>query len=104
MTSGPHDKIAQIDMYQNMDNFSYVVKTIPTRISGGKVFYKDADGKEKSVKADSVVIYAGLRPLQEEAMKFHGSAKQVLLLGDCTGRNGTIQKAIRNAFFMASQI
>lgn len=104
MTSGPHDKIAQIDMYQNMDNFSYVVKATVTGISGGKVTYKDADGSEKSVKADSVVIYAGLTPRQEEALKFSDSAKQVLFLGDCTGHSGTIQKTIRSAFFMASQV
>jgi pyruvate/2-oxoglutarate dehydrogenase complex dihydrolipoamide dehydrogenase (E3) component len=104
MTSGPHDKIAQIDMYQTMTNFSYIVKATATRISGGKVFYKDADGKEKSIKADSIVIYAGLRPRQEDALKFSGSSKQVLYLGDCTGGNGSIQKTIRNAFFVASQV
>jgi NADPH-dependent 2,4-dienoyl-CoA reductase/sulfur reductase-like enzyme len=104
MTSGPHDKVGQIGMYQAMDNFSYVVKATPTRISGGHVFYKDEGGKETSVKADSVVIYAGLKPKQEEALKFSESAKQVLFLGDCTGRNGSIQKTIRSAFFMASQV
>ncbi|MBN1627235.1 MAG: FAD-dependent oxidoreductase, partial [Deltaproteobacteria bacterium] len=104
MTSGPHDRIAQIDLYQNMENFSYIVKATVTGISGDKVNYKDADGNEKSVKADSVVIYAGLKPRQQEALKFSDSAKQVLLLGDCTGHNGTIQKTIRSAFFMASQV
>jgi NADPH-dependent 2,4-dienoyl-CoA reductase/sulfur reductase-like enzyme len=104
MTSGPHDKIAQIDMYQTMDNFSYVVKATATRISGGKVFYRDANGSEKSVTADSVVIYAGLKPRQEEALRFSDSAKQVLFLGDCTGNNGNIQRTVRSAFFMASQV
>jgi NADPH-dependent 2,4-dienoyl-CoA reductase/sulfur reductase-like enzyme len=104
MTSGPHDKIAQIDMYKTMDNFSYIVKATATRISGGRVFYKDANGSEKSIQADSVVIYAGLKPRQEEALRFSDSAKQVLLLGDCTGKNGSIQKTIRSAFFVASQV
>jgi len=104
MTSGPHDRIGQIGMYQTMDNFSYIVKAKPIRISGGKVFYRDAAGKEKFIKADSVVIYAGLKPRQKEALKFSDSAKQVLFLGDCTGRNGSIQKTIRSAFFMASQV
>jgi pyruvate/2-oxoglutarate dehydrogenase complex dihydrolipoamide dehydrogenase (E3) component len=104
MTSGPHDRIGQIGMYQSMDNFRHVVKAIPTRISGGEVFYTDADGGKQSVAADSVVVYAGLKPRQEEALTFAGVAGQVLYLGDCTGRSGTIQKAIRSAFFMASQV
>jgi thioredoxin reductase len=104
MTSGPHDRVGQIYMYQNMENFTAIVKALPSKISGGKVYYTDADGKEQSVKADSVVVYGGLKPLQKEAMKFHGAAKQVLLLGDCTGKNGTIQKTIRSAYFMASQV
>jgi hypothetical protein len=68
------------------------------------VAYRDAGGAEKTVEADSVVIYAGLKPKMDEALKFTGSAGQVLLLGDCTGRGGTLQKTIRNAYFVASQV
>jgi len=101
---GPHNKTNQIDIYQSHPNFSYVLETIATRISEGKVFYKDATGSEKSAQADSVVIYGGLRPKMDEAMKFSGSAGQFLLLGDCTGQAGTVQKTIRSAFFTASQV
>lgn len=101
---GPHNKANQIDIYQNHENFSYVLEATTTRISRGKVTYKDATGSEKSVRADSVVIYAGLQPRMDEAMKFSGSANQVLFLGDCTGQAGTLQKTIRSAFFMASQV
>jgi hypothetical protein len=94
----------QIDLYQNHENISYELETIPTKISRGKVAYRDAEGKEKSVKADSVVIFAGLKPKMDEALAFAGSAGQVLLLGDCTGQAGTIQKTIRSAFFIASQV
>jgi len=87
-----------------MNDFSYIVKATVTRISGGKVTYRDANGKEKSIKADSIVIYTGLRPWQEEALKFSGSAKQVLYLGDCTRRNGSIQKTIRSTFFITFQV
>jgi 2,4-dienoyl-CoA reductase-like NADH-dependent reductase (Old Yellow Enzyme family)/thioredoxin reductase len=101
---GPHNMENQIDIYQNHPNFSYVLEAIATRISDGKVFYKDATGSEKSVQADSVVIYAGLKPRTDEAMKFSGSADQFFLLGDCTGQAGTVQKTIRSAFFTASQV
>jgi NADPH-dependent 2,4-dienoyl-CoA reductase/sulfur reductase-like enzyme len=101
---GPHNKENQLDIIQSHENFSYILEAIATRISDGKVFYKDSTDSEKSIQADSVVIYAGLRPRQEEAVKFSDSAGQVLLLGDCTGEAGTIQKTIRSAFFVASQV
>jgi pyruvate/2-oxoglutarate dehydrogenase complex dihydrolipoamide dehydrogenase (E3) component len=101
---GPHNMENQIDIYQNHPNFSYILEAIATGISDGEVTYRDAKGNEKSVQADSIVIYAGLKPRMEEAMKFSGTAGQFLLLGDCTGKAGTVQKTIRSAFFTASQV
>jgi NADPH-dependent 2,4-dienoyl-CoA reductase/sulfur reductase-like enzyme len=101
---GPHNYENQIDLYRNHENISYELETIATKISKNKVTYRDASGKEKSVKADSVVIYAGLKPKMDEALNFSGSAGQVLLLGDCTGNAGTVQKTIRSAYFIASQV
>jgi len=46
----------------------------------------------------------GFRPRMDEAEKFIGSADEVLLLGDCTGKGGRIQRTIRSAFFVASQV
>ncbi len=101
---GPHNMLNQEQIYKSHPNFSYFLEATVKNISGGKVIYADAAGSEKSLQADSVVIYAGLKPRMDEAMKFVGAAGQVLLLGDCTGKNGTIQKTIRSAFFTASQV
>ena len=68
----------------------------PTHLTG--------QGGKKSIKADSVVLYAGLKPKTDEAAAFSCSADEVYLLGDCTGKNGHLQKAIRSAFFVASQV
>jgi 2,4-dienoyl-CoA reductase-like NADH-dependent reductase (Old Yellow Enzyme family)/thioredoxin reductase len=101
---GPHNKDPQIYMYQKTENLSCIVQVTATRISEGTVTYMDAKGSEKSIQADSVVVYAGLKPKLDEAMIFSSSAAQVLFLGDCTGRAGNLQKAIRSAFFTASQV
>jgi NADPH-dependent 2,4-dienoyl-CoA reductase/sulfur reductase-like enzyme len=101
---GPHNKENQIDIYENHPNFSYFLEATVKGISGGKITFTDSKGIEKSVQADSVVIYAGLKPRMDEALKFSDSADQVLLIGDCTGKAGTIQKTIRSAYFMASQV
>jgi NADPH-dependent 2,4-dienoyl-CoA reductase/sulfur reductase-like enzyme len=90
--------------YDLLKNYDYFAEVMVKGISAGKVTYVDAKGKEKSIKADSVVIYAGLRPRNDEALKFYGTARQFITAGDCTERGGNIQKAIRSAYFAASQI
>jgi pyruvate/2-oxoglutarate dehydrogenase complex dihydrolipoamide dehydrogenase (E3) component len=101
---GAHNMMNQILILQNHPNYDCVLEAMPKSISGGKVTYVDADGNEKSIQADSVVVYSGLRPRMDEAEKFFNSATQVLPVGDCTGKGGTIQKTIRSAFFAASQV
>jgi 2,4-dienoyl-CoA reductase-like NADH-dependent reductase (Old Yellow Enzyme family)/thioredoxin reductase len=101
---GAHNMANQIAIYKNHPNFSYVLETKVKSITGGKVTYTDAKGVENTIPADSIVIWAGLNPRIDEAEKFFGSADEVLLLGDCTGTNGTVQKTIRSAFFVASRV
>ena len=90
--------------YDLLKNFNYITEAVVKGISAGKVIYTDAKGNEKSIPADSVVIYAGLRPRIDEALKFSGTARQFITAGDCTERGGDVQKAIRSAFFAASRI
>lgn len=101
---GPHNMENQLDISLSHPNISRVLQAVVTGVSNGKVTYKDAQGNEKSIQADSVVIYAGLKPMTDEALKFSGSAGQFLMLGDCTGKAGVLQKTIRSAFFGASQV
>ncbi len=101
---GPHNMENQLDISLTHHNISRILEAVATRIEGGKVFYRDTSGSEKSVAAESVVVYAGLRPRMDEAMKFAGAAGQFLLLGDCTGQAGNLQKTMRSAFFIASQV
>jgi hypothetical protein len=96
--------MAQEDIYKTSPDFSYDLQVNVKDISGGKVTYTDSRGSEKSVKADSVVLWSGLRPRMDEAEEFIGSADEVLFLGDCTGDGGTLQRTIRSAFFVATQV
>jgi 2,4-dienoyl-CoA reductase-like NADH-dependent reductase (Old Yellow Enzyme family)/thioredoxin reductase len=101
----PHGPNTVISVYRSMKNFTSLTQVIPKKISGGKVTYTDTSGKEASVKADSVVIFGGLKAKQDEAMTFDGTAKKAFyLIGDCTGNCGNIQKTTRSAFFAASQV
>jgi NADPH-dependent 2,4-dienoyl-CoA reductase/sulfur reductase-like enzyme len=93
-----------IFVYEHLDDFDFILEAIPTRISEREVIYRDAKGNERSILADSVVLFAGLKPKQDEAMKFYSAARNAFFtIGDCTGECGNVQKAVRNAYFTASQ-
>jgi len=100
----PHYPITIIEAYKDLKNFSIITEGIATGISAGKVTYKDASGGEKSIQADSVVVYSGLKAKKDEALKFYGSAKQFFTVGDCSEKGGNIQKCMRSAFFTASEV
>jgi thioredoxin reductase len=102
--TGPHNMRNQEDFYKNHPNFSSVLGATVKDVTGGKVTYTDSTGNEKSIQADSIVIWSGLKSKMDEAEKFIGSADDVLLVGDCTGSGGSIQKNIRSTFFVASQV
>jgi len=102
--SGPHQLATLAMNFTGMDNCSAMTNVAPKSISKGKVTYTDAKGNEQSVTADSVVLYAGLKPRQAEAMKFAGLAGLVHLIGECRGNNSGVQEGQRSAFFAASQI
>ena len=101
---GPHNMRNQETIYSNHPDFSYTLEATVKSITGGKVVYTDSKGSEKSVQADTIVAWSGLKPRMDEAEKFIGSANDVLLVGDCTGTNGSIQKVMRSTFFVASQV
>jgi pyruvate/2-oxoglutarate dehydrogenase complex dihydrolipoamide dehydrogenase (E3) component len=101
---GPHQQEVMIEAYEQMENFDYITGAIATGISKGKVTYTDSGGSKKSIQADDVVIYAGLKPKMDEALGFSGSAKRLFVIGDCGDSGGTVQKSTRSAYFAAVQI
>jgi pyruvate/2-oxoglutarate dehydrogenase complex dihydrolipoamide dehydrogenase (E3) component len=101
---GPHNVTAQTRIYRSHPNFKYFLETMVKSITGGNVTYTDKNGGEKSIRADSIVIWSGLKPRTEDAVNFAGSANEVLLVGDCTGEKGRINRAVRSAFYVASRV
>ncbi len=94
-----------VDVYEHLDNFHYVLEALPKKISGRKVTYTDANGAEKSIPADSVVLYGGLRQKKADALKFAAAARNLFLpIGECGGKGGNILNVTHSAFYAASQI
>ncbi len=101
---GPHNVTAQTNLYRTLPNFTYHLNTVVKSITGGKVTYTDKEGAEKSVKADSIVLWSGLKARTEDADNFAGAADEVLVVGDCTGERGRLNRATRSAFYAASRV
>jgi pyruvate/2-oxoglutarate dehydrogenase complex dihydrolipoamide dehydrogenase (E3) component len=93
-----------IDSYLDMKNFSFITEAITKGISEGKVTYVDAKGNENSIQADSVVIYGGFKPRQDEALRFSGTAARFFNIGDSQAWGGMVRACTRSAFAAASQI
>jgi len=98
---GPHQVI---DTYLDMKNFIFKTEVTVKGISDGSVSYVEANSNEKSVQADSVVIYAGFKARLDEAMKFSDSANRFFAIGDCNGVGSMVQACTRSAYAAASQI
>ncbi len=105
------DFIRAYEALEAQGNFSYITEAQATGISDGKVTYRDSKDAEKTIQADSVVIYAGRKPRMEEAMKFSGSAKRFFIIGDCSAHGdvrthfeANLYTSVRSGFAAASEI
>ncbi len=72
-------------------------------VKPGEVIYTDADGKQGSIKCDSIVVSAGMRPHKDEALAFYGCANEFYMIGDCK-KPATVQQANRQAYAVAQRI
>ena len=91
------------DAWNALDNFSSILGATCTAITDNSVSYRDFNGKEHSLKADSVVISTGMKARSDLAMLFYGTAKEFYMIGDCK-KPGTIEQAMRTAFSTAVRI
>jgi 2,4-dienoyl-CoA reductase-like NADH-dependent reductase (Old Yellow Enzyme family)/thioredoxin reductase len=89
------------EAWENQKNLKCIVKARCQSITADGVTYTDANGKEHTIKAGSVVIAAGQKPKNDLAMKFAGAADRFFVVGDCSAA-GNVQKAMRSAFSTAS--
>jgi thioredoxin reductase len=101
--AGPHQIDIMLESVTHLPNFNFITEALVTGISRGKVTYTDAKGEKKSVKADDVVVYAGLKSRKDEALKFSGAAPRFFIIGDCR-KVGNIRTCNRTAYAAASQI
>jgi 2,4-dienoyl-CoA reductase-like NADH-dependent reductase (Old Yellow Enzyme family)/NADPH-dependent 2,4-dienoyl-CoA reductase/sulfur reductase-like enzyme len=91
------------DAWEKLQNFHPIVNARCTAISDKGVVYEDKDGKEQSVKADSVVIAVGMQAKHDLALSFYGVSDRLFMIGDCQAA-GDVQRAMRSAFSAACML
>jgi NADPH-dependent 2,4-dienoyl-CoA reductase/sulfur reductase-like enzyme len=90
-------------VWNSLEKFSYILNARVTGITPEGIRYVDQDGTEHEINAGSVVLSVGARPLDEKALEFARCKAELFLIGDCN-KPGNVQKLMRNAFGIASQI
>lgn len=90
------------DVWESCESFSSITNAAVTEITENSVIYRLKDGSKHTVPADLVILSAGMKPLEEEALRYQHCAKHFFLLGDC-GAPGNVQKALRSAYMLAGQ-
>lgn len=91
------------EAWEKLPNFKWILNAHCNGISRNGVTYIDADGKEQSMNAGSVVIAAGIKSRTDAALKFYNSCDRFYMIGDCKAAEG-IQGAVRSAFSTAKRL
>jgi NADPH-dependent 2,4-dienoyl-CoA reductase/sulfur reductase-like enzyme len=85
------------------DRFHSILDANTVEVSQHHVVYVDTTGIRHTVCCDDVIALGGMQPLHKQAAQFYGTARQVLMIGDCY-EVGNIRTCNRMAFAAANQI
>ena len=98
-----HYRETMDELYQQLDNISYITKATATGIGDGYVEYRSADGALHRIECDDVVALGGMRPLQEEALALCGVCVDTHIIGDCRSV-GNLRLCNRDAFAVVNNL
>lgn len=86
--------------WQSTKNLEAITNATVTRIEDRGVVYRDRNGSEQFVAADTVLLSAGRRARIEEALRFESAAAHFVMIGDCR-KPGSVQTTNRSAYYAA---
>jgi pyruvate/2-oxoglutarate dehydrogenase complex dihydrolipoamide dehydrogenase (E3) component len=98
-----HYRNMVVNYWRHCENFAYQAGVTCTAIDPDGVRYLDPNGKECKQQADNVLLAIGMKSLSDEAMELSSAAPYSVVIGDCD-KPGNVQKCMRSAFGVASQI
>ena len=94
----------ELALYDRVPKYCHLYLSSPvTQITPTQVGYKDPDGVEHFLDADTVIFSSGRKAREDEAEKFRDCAPKFFKLGDCL-KASNVRNANRTAFDAAAQI
>ena len=99
----PHYYEVLEDRLKDTERLTTITKARVKEILEDKVIYTDDEGKDKKIKADTVIIAAGSKSKSKEAISFYDCAQEYHIIGDCE-KVGSIMQAMRSGYAAASQV
>ena len=98
-----HYRNMVVNYWRHTANFAYQAGVKCTAIDPDGVRYLDPNGVEQKQQADNVLLAIGMKSKQDEAMELSKAVPVSYVIGDCD-KPGNVQKCMRSAFGIASQI
>lgn len=111
---GRHDKLAEgvapihyYSVFENCwkakSNFHSILNAAVTAIEPNGVRYRTADGDEKQIEADTVIVSVGVEASLDEALEYAQANGAFYLLGDCEYVSN-VRYALRSAYNIAMSL
>ncbi|MBR2521291.1 MAG: FAD-dependent oxidoreductase [Oscillospiraceae bacterium] len=73
-------------------------------VGKGRITLEDKDGRPFELECDTLVLALGVKPVGIKKEEYEGMVGEVYVIGDCHLKNGTIESAVREAFYAAMNI
>ncbi|MCL2495822.1 MAG: NAD(P)/FAD-dependent oxidoreductase [Clostridiales bacterium] len=90
--------LAMVNEFEQLPNLHFAMEERVTAIGGQGVHTLDASGQTHCHEADSIVLAAGMTPLNNEAEAFRTLASQVYIVGDCH-KVAQMNEAVLSGYF-----
>lgn len=84
-------------------NFHSILNAAVTAIEPNGVRYRTADGDEKQIEADTVIVSVGVEASLDEALEYAQANGAFYLLGDCEYVSN-VRDALRSAYNIAMSL
>ena len=98
-----HYRSMMKEAWENTEGLETLTEVEVKEVLKDRVIFEDNKGHENIAPADTVILSCGMQPMTESALSFYGCTPEFYMIGDCR-QQGTVQTAIRNAYFTARNI
>ena len=98
-----HKPALMMELKDHAEQVTILCRTTCTGIHDHGIVCRDADGKELTLDADTVILAAGMAPLRAEALALEPVSSEFRMVGDCK-RPRQILEAVREGYDAAMEV